>query len=99
VASVRVVRDVEETDRGLQSASRLDLVVEVLNDRDVHSLGAGVDPVKAELVTMPLVNGLNGVAEVVEDTHEGLEGPSSAALRLPSLAVILKWSERDESVV
>lgn len=99
VASIRVVRNIEETNRGLQGTCALDLVVEVLNDGNVHSFRAGVDPVEAELVTVPLVDRLDGVAEVVEHTHEGLEAPANAALLFPPLAVVLKWSERNESVV
>ena len=99
VTGIGVVGNVEETNRSLQGTSGLDLVVEVLDDGDVHSLGAGVNPVDAQLVAVPLVNGLWGGAEVIKDTHEGLEAPPDAALLLPPLAVILEWSERDKSVV
>ena len=48
---------------------------------------------------MTVVNWLDLVAEVVDETHHGLEVPSFAAHALPYLAVILKWSKGYQSVV
>jgi hypothetical protein len=58
-----------------------------------------LDPVFANLISVTRVNWLNLVAEVVDETHHGLEVPSFAAQALPYLAVILEWSERYESIV
>ena len=70
-----------------------------MDDRDIHGRGARVDPVQAELVAVFLVHRLDGVAEVVQNTHEGFEAPALAALGLPSLTIVLKWPERNEGVV
>jgi len=77
----------------------LDLLVEVVDDGDVHGSGARVNPVQAELVAVSLVDGLDRVSDVVQKTGEGLEAPSLAALGLPTLAVVLEGAERDEGVV
>jgi hypothetical protein len=58
-----------------------------------------LDPVFANLISVTRVNWLDLVAEVVDETHHGLEVPSFAAHALPYLAVILEWSERYESIV
>jgi hypothetical protein len=98
-AVVGVVGDGEEADRGLEGTGGLDLLVEVMDDGNVHGLGARVDPVEAELVAVPLVDGLDRVAEVVKNTHERLEAPALAALRLPPLEIVLERAEGDEGVV
>lgn len=76
-----------------------DLPVEVMDDRDVESSGTGVDPIFAELISVPGVHWLDCVAEIVQNAGEGFERPAIAALRFPYFAVILERSERDESVV
>ena len=48
---------------------------------------------------MPRVNWLHGVAEVVEDAGEGLEGPAFAAERFPDFAVVLEGPEGDKGIV
>lgn len=42
---------------------------------------------------MPRVHGLDGVAEVIQQTGEELERPTLAAKRFPDLAVVLKGAE------
>lgn len=61
-AIVGVVRNGEETNTGLESALGLDLVVEVMDHGNIHGGGAGIYPVQAELVSVVLVYGLDGVA-------------------------------------
>jgi hypothetical protein len=51
------------------------------------------------LVAVAGVNRLDLIAEIVDETHQGLEVPSFAAHALPYLAVILEWSEGNQSVV
>lgn len=70
-----------------------------MNDGDVESSAARLDPVNAELVPVALVDGVDVVAEVVQQAGHGLEVPASAALLLPHLHVVLEWTERDECVV
>lgn len=70
-----------------------------MDDGNVHSSGARVNPVKAELVAVSFVNGLDRVSDVVQKTRESLEAPSLAALGFPALAVVLEGTERDEGVV
>lgn len=98
-AIVGVVGDVEEANTLGQFTGVADVVVEVLNDGNVHSTGASLDPVLAKLVTVTGVHGLNGVAQVINDTGEGLKVPALAALGHPVAAIILEGTERDESVV
>lgn len=98
-AVVGVVGDGEEADGRLEAALGLDLVVEVMDDGDIHGRGARIDPVEAELVPVVFVHGLDRVAQVVQHAGEGLEGPAFAALGFPSLAVVLEGAERDEGVV
>lgn len=45
------------------------------------------------------VHGLDGVAQVIDDTGEGLKVPALAALAHPVAAVVLKGTEGDQSVV
>jgi hypothetical protein len=46
-----------------------------------------------------VVNRLDLVAEIIDETHHGLEVPSLTAHALPYLTVILEWPERYQSVV
>jgi len=48
---------------------------------------------------VPLVNWLDRVSQVVQDSHESLEAPALATLLFPDLAVVLEWSETDQGVV
>lgn len=98
-AVVRIVRNVEESNALSKLTILTDLLVEVRNDGDVHSGGASLNPVLAELVAVTSVNGLNGIAEVVQNAGEGLKGPALATLLFPPLAVIFKRTERDEGIV
>lgn len=96
---IGVVRDGEETDTLSQFTLGADLLVEVFDDGDIHGGGASLNPVLAQLVAVTVVDGLNGVAQVVQDAGEGIEGPASAAGLLPSLAVVFEGTERDQGVV
>jgi hypothetical protein len=98
-AIVGVVGNVEEANTLRELTGVADVVVEVLNDRNVHGARTGLDPVLAELVTVTGVDRLHGVAQVVNDASEGLEVPALAALGHPLAAIILKGTERDQSVV
>lgn len=78
-AIVWVVGNGEEADTLVYLALGLDLLVEVMDYRNVHGSAAGRDPVFTELVPVAVVNGLDGVAKFVQDPHEGLEIPPCAA--------------------
>jgi hypothetical protein len=45
------------------------------------------------------MDGLDLIAEIVNDAHHSLEVPSFAAHALPYLAVVFEWSEGDQSIV
>jgi hypothetical protein len=45
------------------------------------------------------MDGLDLVAEIVNEAHHSLEIPSFAAHALPYLAVVFEWSEGDQSIV
>lgn len=98
-AVVGVIRDGEETNTLGQSAPATDLLVEVGDNGDVHGGGARLNPVLAELVPVALVDGLERVAQIVNNTGEGLERPTFAARFLPQAGIVLEGSERDEGVV
>ena len=98
-AVIRVVGDVEEANALGQLTLVADVVVEVLNDGNIHGAGAGLDPVLAQLVAVAGVHRLEGVAQVVNDAGEGLKVPALAALGHPVTAIILKGTEGDQSVV
>lgn len=99
LAVVGVVGDVEEAGALGELALGADLVVEVVNDGDVEGVGAGLDPVLAELVAVAGVDGLVGVAEVIDVAHHGLKGPALAALGDPAVHVVAEGAEGDEGVV
>lgn len=48
---------------------------------------------------MPVMYGLHGVADIVKDACEGVEGPARAAALDPALAVVFEGAEGDEGVV
>lgn len=48
---------------------------------------------------MPGVDGLHGVAEIIDHTSEGVEAPALAAFALPHFAVVFKRAEGNEGVV
>lgn len=96
---VGVVRDVEEADALLEGARLGDLLVVVGDDGDVHGIAAGEHPVLAQGVAVAGVHGLDGVAQLVHQTHEVGERPPLGAERLPDLQVVLKGPEGDERVV
>ena len=98
-AVIRIVGDVEEADSLGQLTLVADVVVEVLNDGNVHGAGAGLDPVLAQLVAVAGMHRLEGVAQVVNDAGEGLKVPALAALGHPVTAIILERTEGDQSVV
>jgi len=92
-AIIGVVGDVEETDTLGQFTLVTDVIVKVLDDGDVHSTGAGLNPVLAELVLVTGVHGLNGVTQTIDQTGEGLKIPTLATLGYPVAAVILERTE------
>ena len=75
------------------------LLVEVLDDWNFHSSGAGFNPVFADLIPVSRMHGLDLIAEIVNEAHHSLEVPSFAAHALPYLAVVFEWSEGDQSIV
>jgi hypothetical protein len=82
-----------------QMAVGTDLPVEIIDDGDSQCSGARLDPVLAQLVAVSVVDGLDGVAQVVEHAGEGLERPALTAHFFPHAAVVLEGTEGDESVV
>lgn len=83
----------------LQAASLANLLVEVSDDGDVESGRAGLDPILADLVAVAGMDGLDLVAEVVNQPHHGLEVPACAAQTLPYLHIVVKGSEGDQGIV
>ena len=73
--------------------------VEVRDDRNVQSRRAASNPIFAELIAMASVNGLNGVAKLIENPRKGLKGPSIATLGFPACTVIFEGTKRNESVM
>jgi hypothetical protein len=98
-AGVGVVGDGEEASALGQLTLLADLVVEVVDDGNAHGLGAGLDPVLGQLVTVTRVDGVQLVAEVVNMAHHVLKVPALAALSNPSLHVMTEGTERDQGVV
>jgi hypothetical protein len=98
-AIIRVVGYGEEPYSLLKTARLSNLLVEVPNDGDIKCGGAGFDPVQANLVAMPRMDRLDLIAEIIYETHHGLEIPAFAAHALPYLAVILKGAKRDQGVM
>ncbi|KFL61125.1 uncharacterized protein TERG_11965 [Trichophyton rubrum CBS 118892] len=92
-AVIRVIRHREEAGSLGQSALRANGLVKVGNNGDVERGRAGLHPVLAELVAMPGVDGLHGVAEIIDHTSEGVEAPALAAFALPHFAVVFKRTE------
>ena len=78
-AVVGVVRYGKESDAGFEVPVCGDFAVEVVDYGYRQGGGARFDPVFAELVAVTGVDWLNGVADVVEEAIEGLEGPAGAA--------------------
>lgn len=76
-----------------ESTLLTDLVVEVMDDRNVHGGRASLNPILANLVSVTWVNWVDLVAEVVNETHHGLETPSFGSQTLPDLTIILEWTE------
>ena len=58
-----------------------------------------MDPVFADLISVSLVYRLDLVAQIVNQTHHGLEVPPFAAHALPYLAIVLEGPERDQCVM
>ena len=78
-AVVRVVCYGKESDAGFEVPVCGDFAVEVTDYGYRQSGGARFDPVFAELVAVTGVDWLDGVADVVEEAVEGLEGPAGTA--------------------
>lgn len=96
---IRIVRDVEEAHTLGQFTGVANILVEVLDDGNVHGAGTSLNPVPAELVAVAGVHRLESVAQVVNDAGEGLKVPTLAALGHPVTTIILERTERDEGVV
>ena len=99
MARVRVVGDREKAYALLQVSSGRDLVVEVMDDRNIECRRACIHPIFAELITMPRVYWLYGISQIAKYTHKGFKGPAFAALCFPPPTVVLKGPKRDEGVV
>lgn len=83
----------------LERPSRGDFLVEIVDHGDVHGCATRFDPVFTQLVPVPGVYRLHGVAEFVEYTHEHGESPAFSAHGLPDFAVVLERAEGYQRVV
>jgi hypothetical protein len=83
LAIVWVVGHREEADSLLEAAGLSDLLVEVPDNGDIKRGGRGLDPIQADLVAVPWVDGLDLIAEVVYQAHHSLEAPAFATHALP----------------
>lgn len=96
---VGVVSYGEETDAGFEIPLCGDLPVEIVDYGNGEGRGAGFDPVFAELVAVTRMHWLHGVADGVEESVHGREGPAGAAEGLPDGGVVGEGAEGDEGVV
>jgi hypothetical protein len=93
VTSIGIVRDGEETSALGQLALFGDFVVEVVDDGNTHSLGASLDPVLRQLVTVTGMDGVQLVAQVINVAHNSLEVPTLAALSDPTIHIVAEGTE------
>jgi hypothetical protein len=99
VTGIRVVGDGKEASTLGQLTLLRDLVVEVVDDRNAHSLGTSLDPILGQLVSVARVDGIQLVTQVVDTAHDGFEVPALATLGDPSVHIVTERSEGDEGVV
>ena len=99
MARVRIVCHREKAYTLLQVPVGRDLLVEVMDYRNIECRRACIDPIFAELVTMPRVYWLHSIPQVVEYTHKSLKGPAFTPQCFPPPTVIFKGPKGDEGIV
>lgn len=100
VTVVRVVRNVEKSDRVVKTAAVDNVRVEVLEHRGTRSHAGGVDPVARDSVTLLGRDGDNVQLQTVAIRLQRVGAPGRAAVVLsPVIEIGAKGSERDERVV
>lgn len=80
---VWIVCDGEKADAFLEVAMTADLMVEVVDHGNVECRRASLDPISAELIAMAVVDGLDCVSQIVQNSRECVEPPSFATILFP----------------